>query len=110
MECRPFAAYKRDGYVALLPLPPPNSMGLPHQELCSKESEKDEEEKGREIHKLYCGKLQKIIEVEAKNLCPSPHSGIRLSVINEVDNARMKGDDDNKKTKPTLKLQTATRR
>jgi hypothetical protein len=54
--CGPFAAYKRDGYVALLPLPPPNSMGLPHQELCSKESEKDEEEKGREIHKLYRGK------------------------------------------------------
>ncbi len=33
----------RDGYVALLPLPPPNSMGLQHQELCSKKTKKDEE-------------------------------------------------------------------
>ena len=35
---------------------PPNSRGLPHQELCSKETEKDEEKKSREIHKLRCGK------------------------------------------------------
>jgi hypothetical protein len=56
MEYQPFSAYKRDGNVALLPLPPPNSMGLPHLELCSKELEKDEEEKNSEIHKLYRGK------------------------------------------------------
>jgi hypothetical protein len=36
------------------PPPPPNS--LLHQELCSKESVKDEEEKGREIHKMDHGK------------------------------------------------------
>ena len=35
---------------------PPNSRGLPHQELCSKETEKDEEKKSREIHKLRHGK------------------------------------------------------
>jgi hypothetical protein len=35
---------------------PPNSRGLPHQELCSKETEKDEEQKSREIHKLRRGK------------------------------------------------------
>jgi hypothetical protein len=32
-------ACTRDGYVALLPLPPPNSMSLQHQELCSKKAE-----------------------------------------------------------------------
>ncbi len=30
---------------------------------------------------------------EAKNVCARPHSGIMLSVIYEVDNVRMKGDD-----------------
>jgi hypothetical protein len=55
MECQPFAAYKRDGYAALLLLPPLNSMGLPHQELCLKEMEKDEEGKGREFHNLHRG-------------------------------------------------------
>ena len=59
MECRPFAACTRDGYVALLPLPPPNSMGLRHQELCSKETKKDKEQKGRDMHKLRCGKWWK---------------------------------------------------
>jgi hypothetical protein len=89
-------------------------MGLPHQELCSKELEKDEEEKGREIHKLYRGKRQKIIKEEAENACARPHSGIKLSVINEVytkvDNDSMKGDDNNERTKLPMKLQTATRR
>ena len=86
MECWPFAAYKRDGYVSLLPLPPPNSVGLPHQKLCSRESDKDEEEKGRESHKLHRGVWQKKIKEEAKNACARPHSDIRLSVINKVDN------------------------
>ena len=31
---------------------------------------------------------------EAKNACARLHSGIMLSVINEVDNDSMKGDDD----------------
>ena len=38
---------------------------------------------------------EKIIKEEAKNACARPHSGIRLSVIDEVDNDSMKGDDDN---------------
>ncbi len=33
---------------------------------------------------------------EAKNVCARLHSGIMLSVINEVDNNSMKGDDNNK--------------
>jgi hypothetical protein len=56
MECQPFAVCTRDGYVALLPFPPPNSMGLWHQELCSKKMKKDEEQKGRDIHKMRRGK------------------------------------------------------
>jgi len=42
---------------------------------------------------------EKIIEEEAKNTCARPHSGIRLSVINEVNNNSMKGGDDNERNK-----------
>jgi hypothetical protein len=59
MEYRTVAACTRDEYVALIPLPPPNSMGLRHQELCSKKTEKDEEQKGRDFHKLRRGKWWK---------------------------------------------------
>jgi hypothetical protein len=41
------------------------------------------------------GSGEKIIVEEAKNPCARPHSGIRLSVIDEVDNNSMKGDDNN---------------
>jgi hypothetical protein len=45
------------------------------------------------------GSGEKLIEEEAKNACTRPHSGIRLSVINEVDNNSMKGDDNNERNK-----------
>ncbi len=45
------------------------------------------------------GSGEKIIEEEAKNECARPHSGIRLSVIDEVDNDSMTGDDDNNRSK-----------
>ncbi len=45
------------------------------------------------------GSGEKIIKEEAKNECARPHSGIRLSIIDEVDNDSMKGDDDNKRNK-----------
>jgi hypothetical protein len=41
------------------------------------------------------GSGEKIIEEEAKNACARLHSGIRLSVIDKVDNDSMKGDDNN---------------
>jgi hypothetical protein len=41
------------------------------------------------------GSGEKIIKDEAKNTCARPHSGIRLSIIDEVDNDSMKGDHDN---------------
>ena len=44
------------------------------------------------------GSGEKIIKEEAKNAC-ARHSGIRLSVIDEVDNDSMEGDDDNKRNK-----------
>jgi hypothetical protein len=47
------------------------------------------------------GSGEKIIEEEAKNACARPHSGsgIRLSVIDKVDNDSMKGDDNNERNK-----------
>ena len=45
------------------------------------------------------GNGEKIIEEEAKNTCARPHSGIRLSVIDKVDNDSMKGDDNNERNK-----------
>ncbi len=49
------------------------------------------------------GSGEKLIKEEAKNACARPHSGIRLSVIDEVDakvdNNSMKGDDDNERNK-----------
>ena len=46
------------------------------------------------------GSGEKIIKEEAKNeCCARPHSGIRLSIIDEVDNDSMKGDDDNERNK-----------
>ena len=45
------------------------------------------------------GSGEKLIEEEAKNACARQHSGIRLSVINKVDNGGMKGDGDNKRNK-----------
>jgi hypothetical protein len=45
------------------------------------------------------GSGEKIIKEEAKNLCARPHSGIRLSVINKVDNDSMKGEYNNKRNK-----------
>jgi len=41
----------------------------------------------------------KIIKEETKTECARPHSGIRLSIINEVDNNSMKVDEDNKRNK-----------
>ena len=45
------------------------------------------------------GSGETIIKEEAKNECTRPHSGIRLPVINEVDNDSMMGDDDNNRNK-----------
>jgi hypothetical protein len=45
------------------------------------------------------GSGEKIIKEEAKNECARPHSCIRLSIIDKVDNDSMKGDDDNKRNK-----------
>ncbi len=49
------------------------------------------------------GSGKKLIKEEAEKACARPHSGIRLSVIDEVDaevdNDSMKEDDDNKRNK-----------
>ena len=45
------------------------------------------------------GSGETIIKEEAKNECARPHSGIRLSVIDEVDNDSMEGRDDNERNK-----------
>jgi len=38
-------------------------------------------------------------EKTIKNECAKPHSGISLSVVDEVDNDSMEGDDDNERNK-----------
>jgi hypothetical protein len=70
-------------------------MGLRHQELCSKETGK----RAGTFISCAMGSGEKIIEEEAKNECARPHGGIRLSVVDEVDNDSMKGDDDNERNK-----------
>jgi hypothetical protein len=45
------------------------------------------------------GSGEKLIEEEAKNACARPHSGIRLSIINKVDNDSIKGVYDNGRNK-----------
>ncbi len=45
------------------------------------------------------GSGEKTIKEEAKNMCARPHSGIRLSVIDEVDNDSMEGGDNNERNK-----------
>ncbi len=45
------------------------------------------------------GSGEKIIKEEAKYACARPHSGIRLSVIDKVDNDSMKGEYNNERNK-----------
>jgi hypothetical protein len=53
MDCQTVAAWTRDGYVALiLPIFLPSTAWVLHQDLCSKETEGEKEEKDRESHKL----------------------------------------------------------
>jgi hypothetical protein len=97
MECPPFAACTRDGYVALLPLPPPPTAWVSGTKSSAQRKRRNKRSK-RAGTFISCavGSGEKIIKEEAKNACARPHSGIRLSVIDEVDNGSMKGDDDNK--------------
>ncbi len=55
------------------------------------------------------GIVEKIIKEEAKDACVRPHSGIRLSAINIVDNDSTEEDNDSKEMKLTMKLEMATR-
>jgi hypothetical protein len=71
----------------------PSTAQVLHQDLCSKETEGEKyEEKGRENRKLHCGKQDKLIKEEAKDVHARPHSGIRLFVINEVNKDSMEED------------------
>ncbi len=61
MDCPSVAAWKRDGYVALLlPIFLPSTAWVPYQDLCSKETEREKEDKDRENRKLQCGKWWKV--------------------------------------------------
>jgi hypothetical protein len=70
-------------------------------------TKKSAQRKRRKTRSKRAGKLiscalgsdEKIINEEAKNACARSHSGIRPTVIDEVDNDSMKGDDDNKRIK-----------
>jgi hypothetical protein len=103
-ECRPFAACTRDGYVALLPLPPPTAWVFGTKSSAQRKWRKTRSKRAGTFISCATGSGEKIIKEEAKNACARPHSGIRLSVIDEVDNDSMTGEYDNEKTKPTMKL------
>jgi hypothetical protein len=45
------------------------------------------------------GSGERLIKEEAKDTCARPHSGIRLSVINEVDNDSTEEDNNNERHK-----------
>jgi hypothetical protein len=51
-----------------------------------------------------------LIKKEAKDACARLHSGIRLSVINEVNKDNMDEEDDIKRNKPAIKPLTILRR
>ncbi len=55
------------------------------------------------------GSGEKLIKEESKDAA-RPHSGIRLSVINEVNEDSTDEEDNDKKTIPTIKLQTTMRK
>ncbi len=67
-----------------------------YQNLCSKETEGEKEEKGRENHRCDVENGEKLIKEEAKDMCASPHSGVRLFVINEVKKDGMEEDNKDK--------------
>ncbi len=49
MDCQTVAAWTKDGYVTLLfPVSLPSTVQVPHQDICSKETEGGNEEKDRE--------------------------------------------------------------
>jgi hypothetical protein len=53
MNYQNVAAWIKDGYVALLlPISLPSTAQVLHQDICSKETEGEKEEKDRENHKL----------------------------------------------------------
>ncbi len=61
MDCRTVTAWTRDGYVTLLlPASLPSTARVPHQDICSKETEGEKEKKDRENRKLWCGKWWKV--------------------------------------------------
>ena len=88
MECQTVAAWTRQGYVALLPISP--AVQVPHQELCSKETQQEDKEgKDREISELQQGGGQ--------DACTRPHSGIKHTIINKVNKNSTQKEDNNKR-------------
>ena len=63
-----------------------------------KQSRTRREKTGKSIS-CNVGSGEKLIE-EAENVCARPHSGIRLSVINEVNQDSTEEKDDNKRNLP----------
>jgi hypothetical protein len=82
----------------LTPSPSPQQHGSPAPRAARKWRKTRSKRAGTFIS-CAVGSGEKIIKEEAKNACARPHSGIRLSVIDKVDNNSMKGDDNNKRNK-----------
>jgi hypothetical protein len=84
----------------------PYSLSLPPTARVS-HTKNSAQRKVRKVRRKRAGKFiscdvgsgEKLIEEEAENACARPHSGIRLSVIDEVDNDSTTEDDDNERNK-----------
>jgi hypothetical protein len=99
MACQIVAALTRDGYVSLLPISLPLTVPIPHQDLCSKEMEGKRRRETEKTVSSNVGSGEKLIKEEAKDACARLHSGIRLSVINKVNENSMEVGDNNKRNK-----------
>jgi hypothetical protein len=99
MECRPFAACTEMDMLPYSLSPPPTAWVSGTKSSAQRKQRKTRSKRAGTFISCAVGSGEKIIEEEAKNACARPHSGIRLSVIDEVDNDSMKGDDDNKRNK-----------
>ncbi len=79
------------------PSPSPKQCGSFTKNSAQRKQSKSRREKtGRSIS-CNMGSVEKLIKEEAKDACVRPHSGIRLSAINKVDNNSTEEDNDSKR-------------
>jgi hypothetical protein len=93
-------AWARDGYVSLLPPSPSPQQHRSHTKTSSQRKWRGEkrQETGKTVSCIV-GSGENLINEEAKDACARPHSGIRLSVINDVYEDSTEKEDKTKRNK-----------